>query len=280
MPPRELTVGIVAVLLQLLYSAVYPYVEKSLKSLPSQAETLHGLNSFHGLGQTAHSSEVSQTSHRDAQRQDGSQAKSKSAAAARKKTSETPKVPSRKEAMDQAMSQRMLPHMSYVTETFKRANTLHVTTLPVLDVTWDVHRVTDAEVPWAYMFRVGIKNVSPRPCSLQGVARFYVLRAPGGLVFPIHRVTEGPASFILNSGDEYKYSWMFFTKYKTLEAAGGLLLENRAEEDTSLEKRFLNTTLVPLQPAKANGITLEKAQSLMRSYNFMGALDLRSVTYQ
>jgi len=186
---------------------------------------------------------------------------------------------SRREVVQEAVTQRMMPHMSSIIDTFKENGHVDVAPVSELEILFDVHRITDAETPFAYLFRVGLKNVSPRPCPLQGVARFYVLRAPDGRVFPIHRMTEGPASYTLNPGEEYKYSWVFFTRYKTAEAAGGILLENKNLEGRGLEERFLNITLGSVEPAKAKAVTSERAHALMKSYIFMGALDLTEVSY-
>jgi len=277
MLPREVIIGAVVVTIQLFYSLVYPYAEQSLQSLPriaAEAETL--LSKIHVFSSP---DQHPQTSFDDTE----ATAAGKPARPQKKKSKETKRGSeqhiSREYVLHQVVSQRMIPHMSSITDTFKSNGYVDIPPPVELKVSWDVRRVLDAEWPWAYMFRVRVKNVSPRPCPLQGVARFYVLRAPDGLVFPIHRITEGPASFILNSGEEYKYAWIFFTKYQTLEAAGGLLLENKAKEDRDVAERFLNTTLAPLEPAKAEGITSERVQKWMNSYNFMGALDLRAVTY-
>merc|ERR1712224_159434 len=87
------------------------------------------------------------------------------------------------------------------------------------------HRVEGEliQAPWAYVLRVAVRNASPRPCRLQSVARYYVMRALNGKVSYIHRVTEGPAGYILSSGEEYKYAAVFVTRYKTLAWAGGML---------------------------------------------------------
>jgi len=183
--------------------------------------------------------------------------------------------------VDQAVAHRMMPHLNFIAAALKRQRRIQDSSVLELSTSWDVHRITDAgsEFPWAYLFRVSIKNTSPWPCALQGVARFYVLRAPDGLVFPIHRLTDGPSSFVLNSGEEYKYAWCFFTKYETLEAAGGLLFDNRTSDGGALDERFLNATLAPLQPARAKEIVYEDTKSLLATYNFMGALDLRGAEY-
>jgi len=197
----------------------------------------------------------------------------------RNKKQQGNKMRSRADVVSQAVEQRMSPHMTDITQALKAKRSVIVPPQKELEISWDVRRIVDAEVPWAYAFRLGVKNVSPRPCPLQGLARFYVLRAPNGMVFPIHRITEGPASFTIDPGEEYKYSWIFYTKYKTTEASGGILVENKAKEGGVIEEQFLNATLPPLEPAKAEGIKSEKLQTFMRSYNFMGALDLRGVTY-
>lgn len=279
MLPREVVIGLVVVTIQWMYSMVYPYAEQSLQSLPKLvAEAGHLLNTIPLFNSADRQpTEAFPTDDREvsptptpAQPQRKQQKKTQRG---------REEYESRAEVLDQALSGRMIPHMSSMTETFKASGIVDAPSRAELDVSWDVRRVTDAEWPWAYAFRVIVKNVSPRPCPLQGVARFYVLRAPDSMVFPIHRLTEGPAGFMLNAGEEYKYAWMFFTKYQTLEAAGGLLLENRAEADIGFDERFLNTTLAPLEPAKAKGITSKDIQTWMRNYNFMGALDLRTVTY-
>jgi hypothetical protein len=274
MLPREVIIGVVVVTIQLFYSLVYPYAEQSLQSLPKFAAEVEALISniprFNSPDQAASDDTEAFTPDKPAQPQQ-KQSKKKERGGGQRV--------SREDVLGQVVSQRMIPHMSSITDTFKINGNVDVPPRKELKVSWDVRRVLDAEWPWAYMFRVRVKNVSPYPCPLQGVARFYVLRAPDGQVFPIHRITEGPASFTLNAGEEYKYAWIFFTKYQTLEAAGGLLLENKAKEDGRLEERFLNTTLAPLEPAKAEGITSERVQKWMNNYNFMGALDLREVTY-
>eukprot|EP00747_Dinoflagellata_sp_TGD_P019096 gnl/TRDRNA2_/TRDRNA2_126942_c0_seq1.p1 gnl/TRDRNA2_/TRDRNA2_126942_c0~~gnl/TRDRNA2_/TRDRNA2_126942_c0_seq1.p1 ORF type:complete len:339 (+),score=29.39 gnl/TRDRNA2_/TRDRNA2_126942_c0_seq1:45-1061(+) len=194
-----------------------------------------------------------------------------------------PPPPSHEELVYQAVTQHMMPRRLSVIVALKANTPVDIETTAGLHLSWDVHRIADAEryrhgpCPWAYLFRVKIKNISPSPCTLQGVARFYVLRAPDGLVFPIHRVTEGRDSPILNSEDEYKYSWIFYTRYQTLEAAGGLLMENVTEEDDE-EKRFLSSTLEPVDPA-GKSIVFEDVRDMIDSYRFMGALDLRDAQY-
>lgn len=187
--------------------------------------------------------------------------------------------PTREEVIYQGLTQHMLPHMSYVVEAFKANATVHVESHLGVNISWDAHRITDADNPWAYLFRVRVENITPRPCPVQGLARFYVLRAPNGFVYPIHRVTMGPASFLLNSKETYQYAWIFFTKYETAEAAGGILLENRTEFAGDLEKHFLRNTLAPLKPARAENITFKNVQSLVNRYDWMGALDLTHVDY-
>lgn len=294
MPPREVAIGVIVVSAQLLYSLVYPYAEQSLQSLPKLAleveKFIDGMR-FFGDANTMTSEGanvekslepaptfqhgrdgiwlgVASDSHRLHSGQQEGQ---------RRKRGE--KHASRKEVVQEAVARRMMPHMSSTIETFKENGHVDAASVSELEIMFDVHRITDAEAPFAYLFRVGLKNVSPHPCPLQGIARFYVLRAPDGQVFPIHRMTEGAASYTLNSGEEYKYSWVFFTRYKTAEAAGGILLENKKLESGGLKERFLNITLASVEPAKARGVTSEKAHVLMKNFIFMGALDLTEVSY-
>jgi hypothetical protein len=264
-------IGAGVVLLQVLYSQVYPYLEQNLQGLAQPLSDLVSKTLPSGVpDQDAVASPAAATEvlGRQQERQ--------------KKQGRRQEHALTEDDLEQAVAHRLMPHMSSVVQAFKAQGSVDKSAANGgLDVVWDAHRITDAEVPWAYLFRVTVKNPSPRPCPLQGLARFYVLRAPDGQgVFPIHRVTAGgPASFIVNAREQYRYAWIFFTKYKTLEAAGGLLLENRTKEEHSLEKRFLNTTLASLEPAKAQSIKSEKVQALIQGYNWMGVVDLRDVTY-
>lgn len=278
--PREVVIGVCLVSIQLLYSAVYPYAEQSLQHLPDLVHEVHQqlLSGFHAINdpatQPSGPANAGVSAAVDRERKG-----SKQPGKQKKKQKDKTGVLHDDDLLGQAVDKRMGPHMSSVVDAFKTGGSVQVSASSDADLSWDVHRITDAEVPWAYLFRVRVRNVSPRPFPLQGLARFYVLRAPDGLVFPIHRITTGPASFSLDPGEVYQYSWIFFTKYKTLEAAGGLLFENSALEGEALEQRLVNATLAPLEPAKAVGITTDKVGGLMNEYSFMGALDLRGVTY-
>mmetsp|Transcript_40350 Transcript_40350/g.75415 ORF Transcript_40350/g.75415 Transcript_40350/m.75415 type:complete len:285 (-) Transcript_40350:197-1051(-) len=283
MLPREEVIGAVVVLAQLLYILVYPFAEQSVRSLPHsavQAESwLHEFLLSRGLRQP----------------QTGSNADDvRIPAVARHKRkphegqffidASEDEENSTEEEVEWAVTERMIPHMSSVTEALKKNVRVNASSRMGLDISWESHRIVDArapwlQVPWAYLQRVKIRNVSPHPCLLQGVARFYVLRSADGLVFPIYRTTEGPSGFMINSGQEYRYGWIWFSRYQTTELSGGLLLENRTLAGEELEERFFNTTLATLEPAKAKVINSEEALALLRGYQYMGVFDMRNASY-
>lgn len=292
MAPREIIIGAAVVCTQLLYSAVYPHFEQHISFVAQFAATaeawLNGEIAPSDASQLQYTAAVCVNTQSTTSYAENGPHSSVASSHAHKKERlkndhqhRSVKQLSRAEMVERAVTDRMMPHMSFVSGALKSDSydSAGGASGPGLKMSWDVHRITDAQLPWAYLFRVTVANLSPNPCSLQGVARFYVLRAPDGSVFPIHRVTEGPASFIVDSGEKYQYAWIFFTKHETVAASGGLLLENKTAEGDDVMGRFLNATLTPLKPAKAQRVTSEMVHTLMQAYSFMGAIDLRGANY-
>jgi len=289
MIPREVLILVVLVLVQILYSAVYPFVQQhvqdGLQVLPALAQHVQEYVSADRRSMAdivleyvsgVVAQEVSSTT---VQTQRASTSKPSTTKKAPVDGQKKPKR-SREEDLNDAFSNLMQPQMDAAVLHYKSGAESVAAETKDVDVEWDVHRVTDAQVPFAYYFRLRVKNRTSRPCPLSGIARFYVLKLPGGRVFPIHRITEGPAGFTIGVAEEYKYSWMFYTVDKVLDASGGMLLERKdRDSDFALADRFVNTTFGHLQPATSRGTTMEMMQRMNVGHNFMGALDLRGVSY-
>lgn len=277
MLPREVVIGAAALLLQCIYSTVYPQLAHHaqysfaplFESAKEAVKDLVDLVDLSGLydQQEIPKSEPSEHKHRKERKGTQSQAGSKKASG------------KREVRLDEAMAEIMQPQIMEFVSQFKHGEEISTIINEDVDISWDVHRITDAVVPWAYYYRVRVRNKSSRPCAFRGAARFYVLKLPDGRVFPIHRVTEGPAGFTLEQGEEYLYSFIFFNDDKVLEAKLGFLFAKGSSSGERSPEEFVNASSAILQPHKARSTTMEQLQELNEGRFFQGAIDLRGVSY-
>lgn len=266
MVPRELAFGVGAVVIQLLYSYCFPYLEPAAKNLAHLGDV--SFQWFVG------SEEQNDQNHVLNQAGDGSLGSDLDS----------------EHAMESAVRLQLEPHINHLVQTFKKEEHLKFQVIKEIDVTFEVFRAVNIfklsgsrEQPWAYFFRVAVQNQANRAVNLQSVARGYVLRMTGGKVFPVSRMTEGAAAYILKPGDKYKYSWTFLTSKKVLEASGSLLFTMQDMTHGGPEgdaKRFVNATLGLVKPPSAPAVSSEEElQHLGNGYNYMGTLDFRHVKY-
>lgn len=153
-----------------------------------------------------------------------------------------------------------------------------------LNLQWDVHRVSPQaalesdSAARIYVFRVRVRNKSIGTHPVRSLARFYALRFATGQVAPLMRPTEGESEFVLEPGEEYKYSWAFTVGQELIGMAGGMLFECLDKVSQSDTERFLTASLDMLKPVEAPEISMVRVQKLIEDYVYMGQLDLRLIT--
>lgn len=151
--------------------------------------------------------------------------------------------------------------------------------------TWEVRRLSGFflslhEEPYAYFFRVSVRNSAELPCALESVANFYVLRFPGGLVYPLSSTSEGRGKATLRPGESHCYAGIFLADHWALEAAGGVVLERREiVAGVAEDERFLSSTLARVRPAESDSVVAGDLHALVGDSHFVGMLDLRDVQY-
>jgi len=129
---------------------------------------------------------------------------------------------------------------------------------------WDAHRVTDAG-RCTYFFRVTIACLEGPP--VVGTARYYAMKYMDGSVFPLTRVTQGPAGFKLEPGQTYSYSFMLTVRAELTAARGGFLVRRgdvlfEAELDQLPLNRIPSTTEIDIP-------------RMNKGYQFMGRLEIQ-----
>lgn len=264
MAPRELVIGATAVVIQLLYSSCFPYIEPAGKHLAYLVDSVKWNDLFSGLKVSNGHASKSLDSDLDSSYGEID--------------------------VESAVRLRLQPHIDHLVQTFKNGDDLEFHSVEGIDVSFDVSRAVDIfkiagskQQPWAYFFRVTVQNKAKRAFNLQSVARGYVLRMTGGKVFPVSRMTEGPAGYILQPGDEYSYAWTFLTSRQVLEASGSLLFTKKDATNGDTERqpmRFVNATLGLVKPPDAPMVSSEEElQKLVDGHNYMGTLDFRHVEY-
>jgi len=152
-----------------------------------------------------------------------------------------------------------------------------------LSVSWDVHNVQprgsfSSDDLKLYFFRVCLRNKALGTRAVRSLGRFYTLRFDGGHVFPLMRPTEGPAEFILEPGEEYRYAWAFTVSRELVGMVGGMLLERMDSVGESDDKRFLPLPLDSLSCSDAPVVPMRRVEQLCEGHLYMGQLDLREVT--
>eukprot|EP00746_Dinoflagellata_sp_MGD_P070208 gnl/MRDRNA2_/MRDRNA2_28732_c0_seq1.p1 gnl/MRDRNA2_/MRDRNA2_28732_c0~~gnl/MRDRNA2_/MRDRNA2_28732_c0_seq1.p1 ORF type:complete len:264 (+),score=54.66 gnl/MRDRNA2_/MRDRNA2_28732_c0_seq1:58-849(+) len=262
MVPRELAIGATAVAVQLLYSVCYPYLAPAGKNLVDLVD-LSFLNQWFAGSESPNGRKPPNLDSTD-----------------------------EIEDVESAVRLRLQPHMDLLVQTFKNGEPLKFPTVDEIDVSFEVYQADEifkvsgsSRQPWAYFFRVTVQNQAKRSYHLQSIARGYVLKMFGENipVFPVSRMTEGPAAYILKPGDEYRYAWTFLTSKQVLEASGSLLFSSKDMtngNDQTPPMQFLNATLGHVKPLDAPTISTEsELKSLATGYNYMGTLDFRHVDY-
>jgi tetratricopeptide (TPR) repeat protein len=139
---------------------------------------------------------------------------------------------------------------------------------------WDAHRVQDLD-KYTYYFRVSVECLSGP--GVVGAARYYALKHSGGSVFPLSRVTKGPASFKLAPGESYFYSFMLTLKEELRSAQGGLLLRGRGGcgKNDDLQGEIFEAPLERLEELNRHGAVREADLGrLNEGYRFMGRLEI------
>ncbi|CAE7284308.1 unnamed protein product [Symbiodinium natans] len=148
---------------------------------------------------------------------------------------------------------------------------------------WDVHRINvdrAAKNPNAgantYFFRALVRNKALGTRQVRSLARFYALRFACGKIYPLRRPTYGQAEFVLEPGEEYKYSWVFTTDTDLIGMVGGMLLERLDRVDASDADRFLFASLGQLSFSEAPMVPMHKVESLNQEHIYMGELTFKA----
>lgn len=147
--------------------------------------------------------------------------------------------------------------------------------------TWEVRRLSGfflsvQEEPYAYFFRVLVRNSAEALCTLESVASFYVLRFPGGRVYPLSLALEGKGRATLRPGEVHRYTGIFVTDHWALEAVGGVVLERL---EPAVWPAAVSGTLASVRPAEVGAVVAGDLHVLVGDSHFVGMLDLRDVQY-
>jgi hypothetical protein len=148
-----------------------------------------------------------------------------------------------------------------------------------IDVDWDVHKIesTRGGSPLTYFFRVVLRNKGLGTVPLRSLGRFYVLRFASGKVVPLMRPTEGAAEFILEPGEEYRYSWIFSVVQGLEEMHGGMLLDRPSRSARGDSDRYVAAQMEPLQVSDAEEVGVQQLERLAEGHIYMGQLDLTQI---
>jgi len=152
-----------------------------------------------------------------------------------------------------------------------------------LSCSWDIWK----EKPMAddsddngckYFLRIRISNQTDGPSEVRSLARFYVFRFADGRMLPLTLLTEGPASFTLSPGEDYRFSWQLISGQELQRAVAGMLLQQSelsgtqtsvAEEEPRL---LLDADLGACTPVNA---TQDEVERMRLGYPSSGRLDVR-----
>jgi len=148
---------------------------------------------------------------------------------------------------------------------------------------WDVHRINlekSNRNPNAgahtYFFRACVRNRALGKSCVRSLARFYALRFASGKIFPLQRPTYGEAEFVLEPGQEYKYSWIFTTDTDLLGMVGGMLLERLDRVEAAEDDRFLFASLGKLSFEEAPTVPMHKIEYMNQGHIYMGELNFKA----
>eukprot|EP00931_Biecheleriopsis_adriatica_P102204 TRINITY_DN77200_c0_g1_i1.p1 TRINITY_DN77200_c0_g1~~TRINITY_DN77200_c0_g1_i1.p1 ORF type:complete len:471 (-),score=112.79 TRINITY_DN77200_c0_g1_i1:23-1243(-) len=141
---------------------------------------------------------------------------------------------------------------------------------------WDLYRVATGkdDTSWKYFIRVRLRNDSTAPSPVKSLARFYALRFVGGRIFPLTRVTEGSAAFMLEPSQENRFCWHVLFRHALQDAAGGLLLERAGQVYEESEERFLHADLVRKEPTE---VSEDEVERLKLGYDYTGQLNFQDL---
>lgn len=151
--------------------------------------------------------------------------------------------------------------------------------------TWEVRRLSGfflgmQEEPYAYFFRVHVRNNADKPCTLETAAEFYALRFHGGGVHPLSLTPEGRGRVILKPGEMHRYAGIFVTDQWALEAVGGVVLERRELAAWPTQDAIVvSGTLASVRPAEVDAVVAGDLHVLVGNSHFVGMVDLRDVQY-
>jgi len=145
---------------------------------------------------------------------------------------------------------------------------------------WDVHRIRlnpgKASGKNSYFFRAWVKNKTFGTRQVRSLARFYALHFACGKTLPLRRPTTNQAEFVLEPGEEYKYSWVFTTDSELIGMVGGMLLERLDRVDAVDDERFLFASLGKLSFSDAPAVPMTKVEFLNQEHIYMGELNFRA----
>lgn len=179
--------------------------------------------------------------------------------------------------LHEVINERLRPQLVRVAQALSEgATSIAGPGAPELACDWDVHRVAAAgEARRTYFIRVRVRSSAPGPSELQSLARFYALRFTCGRIFPLTRLTEGPASFSLKPQEEYRFCWHLAVGHDLRDAAGGLLLLESggvaSVDSPPPEERLVSADLQVQVPTE---VTQDEVERLRLGYLYTGTLNL------
>mmetsp|Transcript_41361 Transcript_41361/g.96553 ORF Transcript_41361/g.96553 Transcript_41361/m.96553 type:complete len:504 (-) Transcript_41361:157-1668(-) len=148
---------------------------------------------------------------------------------------------------------------------------------------WDVHRINPEKSnrnpnagAYTYFFRACVRNKALGTRQVRSLARFYALRFASGKIFPLKRPTYGEAEFVLEPGQEYKYSWIFATDTDLVGMVGGMLLERLDRVEAAEDDRFLFASLGKLSFEEAPTVPMHKVEYMNQGHIYMGELNFKA----
>ena len=150
-----------------------------------------------------------------------------------------------------------------------------------IQLNWDVHRIlldsgSQVAGAYTYFFRAWVRNRALGTGQIRSLARFYALRFASGKTFPLERPTYGQSEFVLEPGEEYKYSWVFKTDTELVGMVGGMLLERLDRVEATDSDRFLFASLGKLSFSEAPTVPVHKVEHLNQEHIYMGELSFKA----
>jgi len=152
-----------------------------------------------------------------------------------------------------------------------------------LSCSWDIWKekptAADGQEPgWKYFLRIRVMNQTDGPNEVRSLARFYVFRFADGRMLPLTLLTEGPASFTLAPGEDYRFSWQLISGQELQRAVAGMLLQqcvlpgsqDAAEEEDA--RLLLDADFGACTPLNA---TQDEVERMRLGYPSSGRLDIR-----